>query len=203
MQLASAVLFMVAIAVMSAPAGCGADNGSATGAASPGDETVPSAPGAFVLSSPAFTHRGDIPRDYACEDKGGRDVSPPLSWSNPPAGTAAYAVIMDDETPPCGKGGGACMHWSVFNLPADRTGLAEGEDLGAEAGIAMGRNYTGGNGYAGPCPPGPHVYKITVYALGPGAPMVKSGEAQNRSTFAAYFAGYILDSDTIEGTLTP
>ena len=144
-----------------------------------------------------------MPDICACEDLGGSDISPELSWSNPPAGTTSYAVVMDDETPPCGQGDQACLHWSVFNLPADKISLAAGEDVSAVSGIALGRNYTGTDGYAGPCPPAAHVYNITVYALGQDAPVVKSGGAYTRSSFEEEYAAFILGSDTLQGTFKP
>ena len=38
----------------------------------------------LTLTSPAFAEGGEIPPRYTCE---GEDVSPPLAWSAPPAGT--------------------------------------------------------------------------------------------------------------------
>ena len=38
----------------------------------------------FTLASTAFSHNGAIPSLHTCQ---GRDVSPPLSWTPPPAGT--------------------------------------------------------------------------------------------------------------------
>jgi len=38
----------------------------------------------LVITSPAFTHEGPIPRVYTCQ---GKDISPALAWSGVPAGT--------------------------------------------------------------------------------------------------------------------
>lgn len=193
-------LALAATALLFAP-GCGAKDESTT--ATDSNTAAGTGSASFTLASTSLANRGDIPDKFACEDEGGSDRSPQLSWSNPPAGTASYAIVMDDETPPCGKGDSACMHWSVFNIPAGRTSLAEGEDLAAVSGIALGRNYTGANGYAGPCPPNPHVYKITVYALKEGEPMIKSGGAYTRSSFEQESGAFIIGSDTLEATFTP
>jgi len=195
-SLAAAVLMAQGCGSGDGGPGTGADTGSAPG------ETG-SVAASFSLTSASIDSGGAISKKYACESEGGSDISPQLGWTGPPAGVAAYAVIMDDETPPCGKGASACMHWSVFNIPADKTGLAEGEDMSAIGGVALGRNYTGANGYAGPCPPSPHVYKITVYALSGDAPVIKAGEAYTRAGFEAAFARSIIGSDTIEGTYSP
>lgn len=197
MRVTVSVLFAAAALLLG---GCGSEDGVTAPA---GGATDGAGASSFALASASFESGTAIPDVYACEDEGGSDISPQLSWTNTPGGTAAYAVVMDDETPPCGKGDGACMHWSVFNIPADKMSLAEGEDVGAITGIALGRNYTGSDGYAGPCPPGPHVYKISVYALAEGAPIVKSGSAFTRSSFESEYAAYILASDTIEASFTP
>ena len=39
---------------------------------------------AFHLATTAFTPGGDIPRKFTCQ---GSDVSPALTWTEPPAGT--------------------------------------------------------------------------------------------------------------------
>jgi hypothetical protein len=56
------------------------------------------------LASPAFAEGGEIPTPYTC---GGRDVSPPLAWSDPPSGTKSLALIVDGAGP---RSGTACCH---------------------------------------------------------------------------------------------
>jgi phosphatidylethanolamine-binding protein (PEBP) family uncharacterized protein len=41
-------------------------------------------PQKFILTSSAFQAGAEIPRKYTCD---GDDVSPPVRWENPPAGT--------------------------------------------------------------------------------------------------------------------
>ena len=55
--------------------------------------------GEFALRSEAFTPGDEIPRRHTCE---GEDVSPALSWSDPPADTRALALIVDDPDAPRG-----------------------------------------------------------------------------------------------------
>jgi phosphatidylethanolamine-binding protein (PEBP) family uncharacterized protein len=43
--------------------------------------------GEFALASDAFAHGGEIPRRHTRE---GEDLSPALSWSDPPAGGARW-----------------------------------------------------------------------------------------------------------------
>lgn len=47
----------------------------------------------ITVSSTAFRNADKIPSTYTCD---GRDVSPPLSWSEPPLGTQSFALIVDD-----------------------------------------------------------------------------------------------------------
>src|SRR5829696_8546529 len=39
------------------------------------------------LNSPAFAPNGDIPKEYTCD---GKDLAPPLEWSEAPAGTKSF-----------------------------------------------------------------------------------------------------------------
>jgi Raf kinase inhibitor-like YbhB/YbcL family protein len=134
-------------------------------------------PPLFTLSSPAFRDDGMLPLKYAggilCgKDSRGGNVSPPLAWSNPPAGTKSFAVLMID---PDGRRGLGSVHWVAYGIPAARTGLKEGEgNTPSPPGIIAGKNSRGTLGYTGPCgppPDAPHHYVIDVIALdlAPGA----------------------------------
>ncbi len=116
----------------------------------------------FSLTSPAFVHEQVIPRKYTCD---GSDVSIPLDWTDPPAGTHAFAVIMDDPDAPRG----VFTHWVMYDLPATARELEEGVPKEEElpTGSRQGMNDFNRVGYGGPCPPpGPaHRYFSTVYAL--------------------------------------
>ncbi len=98
----------------------------------------------------------------------GENISPELSWENPPAGTKSFAITMYDKDAPTGSG---FWHWVIFNIPADIHELKP--DAGnlsknlAPAGSIQSITDFGKYGYGGPAPnPGPaHQYLITVYAL--------------------------------------
>ena len=114
------------------------------------------------LKSPAFNHEGDIPNKHTCSDV---DVSPALSWSEPPAGTRSFCLIMDDPDAP----GRVWVHWVIYNIPAQSRAFAEGVPKDAELkdGTRQGLNDFSRTGYGGPCPPpgGPHRYYFKLYAL--------------------------------------
>jgi Raf kinase inhibitor-like YbhB/YbcL family protein len=107
---------------------------------------------AFVLSSTAFQAGHAIPPRYTCDGAG---VSPPLRWKAPPRGTKAFALFVIDID------AGPFTHWTLWDLPPSRTGLAAGTRWSLQ-----GRNSFGRVGYGGPCPPaGRHRYVFTLYAL--------------------------------------
>ena len=110
----------------------------------------------FTLSSPAFADNDVLPLKYAggtlCgKDSRGGNTSPPLAWSNPPAGTKSFAVVMID---PDGRRGLGSVHWLAYNIPANRTALQEGEGGSPPpADVTPGKNSRGIPGYTGPCGP--------------------------------------------------
>ncbi len=114
------------------------------------------------IRSTAFEPNGTIPRKYTCD---GPDVSPPLRWDDPPAGTQSFALIMDDPDAPAGT----WVHWVLFNLPGSARALPENvpRDGQLPDGARQGRNDFRKTGYGGPCPPkGPaHRYFFKLYAL--------------------------------------
>lgn len=110
----------------------------------------------FTVESPAFADNGVMDRKYAGKNPAnanctGENISPPLRWSNVPAGTASLALIVTD---PQGGGGLGVNHWMAYGIPATQTSLPEGAGAGA-AGTAMrmGQNAMGKPAYLGPCPP--------------------------------------------------
>jgi Raf kinase inhibitor-like YbhB/YbcL family protein len=109
--------------------------------------------GTIALSSPAFGDGQSIPVKYTCS---GENVSPPLQWSNVPAGTKSLTLTVNDPDAP----GGHFTHWQVTEIPPTTTGVAEGGHVGVE-----GENGFGNKGWGGPCPPsGEHRYVFTLVA---------------------------------------
>ena len=111
----------------------------------------------MVLASPAFGSGQPIPSRYACE---GDNVSPPLAWSEVPAGTVELALTVVDPD----ASGGQFVHWAVAGLDPALPGLDEGSvpETAVEA-----RNDSSEFGWFGPCPPAgeTHRYVFTLYAL--------------------------------------
>ena len=99
----------------------------------------------------------------------GGNVSPSLTWSNPPAGTKSFALIMVD---PEGRGGLGAVHWVAYGIPGSVTGFAEGEVSKPSPNYVGGKGTAGAATYIGPCTPrgAPHHYTFTLIAtdLEPG-----------------------------------
>lgn len=128
---------------------------------------------AFEVKSPDLSADKPIGMTFVFNDFGcaGENLSPELAWSDPPAGTKSFAVLVHDPDAP--TGGAGFWHWLVTDIPASARGLARG------AGAAGGKklpaparhwdNDYGDAAYGGPCPPpghGAHRYNFTIYALG-------------------------------------
>jgi Raf kinase inhibitor-like YbhB/YbcL family protein len=118
----------------------------------------------FTLRSPAFANQAEIPAKHTCE---GKDVSPPLSWSEPPAGTRSFALIVDDpDAPDPAAPKMVWVHWVLYDLPPGARELREGASRSLPAGAHQGKNDWKRTGYGGPCPPiGRHRYFHKLYAL--------------------------------------
>jgi len=117
--------------------------------------------GALRVSSSAFANDGNIPTEYTCQ---GKSVPPPLTWSQPPAGTKSIAVLVEDPDAP----GGSFQHLAAFNMPPERRSLPSEAVKSVAPGSALstGRNSSGTVGFAPICPPsGRHHYRFEVLAL--------------------------------------
>jgi Raf kinase inhibitor-like YbhB/YbcL family protein len=116
----------------------------------------------FTISSSAFATGENIPVMYTCD---GQSISPPLTWSEGPPGTASFALILEDPDAPVKN----FTHWVIFNLPPDTPGLPEAvpKDGTLASGALQGKNGGGSIGYMGPCPPKglAHHYLFNLYAL--------------------------------------
>jgi Raf kinase inhibitor-like YbhB/YbcL family protein len=115
--------------------------------------TAPWAPGA------------EIPLKYT---QAGGEVSPALSWDNPPDTVVSFALIVHDISAAVNPGTDDVLHWMVWNIPAASRGLPEGVPRGSQLPdgtrqiSVTGPNYRGPGALAsGP----PHVYVFELFAL--------------------------------------
>ena len=127
---------------------------------SPGQPAPP-----FHLMSTSFEHNGPIPVRYTCD---GDNASPELHWTNTPAGTMSFVLIMDDPDAPDPRAPRTkWVHWVLYNLPPELSALSENIDGGKlPPGALAGMNDARRAAYDGPCPPvGRHRYFFKLYAL--------------------------------------
>lgn len=152
---------------------------------------------AFTLSSPDIKPGGRISEAQVFNGFGcsGGNISPALTWKNPPAGTKSYALLVHDPDAP--TGGSGWWHWLVINLPASATGLAAGagkaDGSGLPAGASQINTDFGGPGWGGPCPPTgdkPHRYHFTLYAL-------KTDKLELPAGATAALAGYMVNAHSL------
>ena len=113
------------------------------------------------LASPAFAQGESIPAIHTGESD---DTSPELTWSNAPDTVKSYAVICHDPDAPLVKPGTyGYVHWVLYGIPGNLTGLPEGVDD-----YVQGVNDFGNPGYGGPMPPpghGKHHYFFWLLGL--------------------------------------
>ena len=115
----------------------------------------------------ATKNAGNIKTNPNCV---GENVSPPLSWSNVPAGAKSFALVMVD---PEGRGGLGVNHWVAYGIPVSTTAFVEGAVSQMSDKFVGGKGTAGLGHYLGPCTPpgtGMHHYTFTLIAtdLDPG-----------------------------------
>jgi Raf kinase inhibitor-like YbhB/YbcL family protein len=130
-----------------------------------GGQPAAQRPAPMVLTIAAWPDGQQIPPKYT---QAGEQVSPPLAWTNVPAGTQSFVVNMVDPDVAVQRGPEGQPHWIVWNIPATATGLPEGVKAGAELPDGTRQISASGPNYRGPGAPatGPlHHYTFEVYAL--------------------------------------
>ena len=126
-------------------------------------------PARIAVTSPVLQEGQPIPKDYTAD---GRNISPPIMWSDLPASTKELALICEDPVAPTPQ---PFVHWVVYKIPPTAKGLPEGmpiddtTPLPAELkGTIQGLSGFRRPIWRGPAPPKPgvtHRYHFIVYAL--------------------------------------
>lgn len=145
---------VVTLVAQAPPAG--APQGRAGGAPNP----------PLLMTTTAFQDGGVIPDKYT-QVAGPEAVSPALSWSQVPAGTQSFVLLMHDPEPVLNKTSKMDItHWLIWNIPGTSTGLPENVPAG-ELPDGTRQVSLRSNAYMGPgAPPGPyHHYTFELYAL--------------------------------------
>jgi Raf kinase inhibitor-like YbhB/YbcL family protein len=152
----------------------------------------------LTLQTTAFANGQAIPVRFTGD---GADVSPELTWTEPPAGTKELALIIDDPDAPTPE---PWVHWVIYKLPADVRSLAEGiparPALDRPSGAGQGQNSWGTVGFRGPAPPkghGTHHYHFRLYAL--DAPL-HDAAGLDKNALLKQMKGHILAQAELVGT---
>lgn len=153
----------------------------------------------LIVKSSTFTEGQPIPVEHT-ED--GADLSPALSWSAPPKGTAGFVMIVDDPDAPVSE---PWVHWILAGIPADAVSLPGGfheESLPSQApeGLVQGLNTWGTVGYRGPAPPhghGVHHYHFKLYALDKVLPIA---QGVSKHELLELLSGHVLARGELVGT---
>ena len=150
----------------------------------------------LTIASAAFAQGAELPARFTCE---GKNCSPELHWSGVPANARSLLLIVDDpDAPDPNAPKLTWVHWLLYNIPVQSTGLAEGIapaelPLGTLEGITDFK----GTGWRGPCPPiGRHRYYFRLYALHCMLPDLKR---PNRASLERAMAGQVIASAELMG----
>jgi Raf kinase inhibitor-like YbhB/YbcL family protein len=137
------------------------------------------------ITSPDIRPGDYISVRFTCQ---GLDISPRLEFVNIPERTRSFVLIVHDPDAPSGD----WTHWLVFNIPANKLEIGEGEVPGIE-----GVNDFGRTRWGGPCPPqGTHRYFFELYALDVLLPL---SEGVTRREVEAGMKEHILGKADLEG----
>lgn len=123
----------------------------------------------LTLTTTAFQDGGVVPDKYT-QQVGDAAVSPKLDWSNVPPNTQSFVLHMHDPDVAIGRNTTDVLHWLVWDIPGNATGLPEGvkpEAMSAN-GMMQGKNQGNVIGYRGPGAPAPgpmHHYTWELFAL--------------------------------------
>jgi Raf kinase inhibitor-like YbhB/YbcL family protein len=152
--------------------------------------------GAMRLASDALPD-GRIPVRYS---KDGQNVSPPLAWSELPAGTQELALLFENVTPQTKE---PFVQWLVYGIPADAGGLPEGyrhkRDPKEPLDLRQGRNALDNVGYDGPLGTlGRTIrYRFRLFALDAALDLAPG---LDKAAFLDAIAGHVLEQSDLAAT---
>ena len=170
------------------------------------------------VSSNGFDPGVEIPtefRDNHDTQCAGSNNFPQISWSNVPAGTQSFVLIMQDQTTPF-------VHLNLYDIPSTLTSISkitatvsgDAETVDFTGYGTVGQNSWNGttnpndSGWAGPCPPvgsGAHTYSYRLYALSTATisgGLNQETQASFEATYGSGGTGVILDMAEITAPAT-
>lgn len=151
------------------------------------------------LWSEAFRDREEIPVEFT---RDGRNVSPPVRWSDLPAGTRELALIFEGVTPATQE---PWVHWLAYKIPADWDGLPDGfkhqHEPEEPLHLYHGKNSMDGDGYQGPQGTVGRTFRYRIRLLALDAP-VAGPPGLDRKQFEQEVAGHVVGEAELHATYT-
>jgi Raf kinase inhibitor-like YbhB/YbcL family protein len=157
-------MMTMAVTVLAASAVSAAAQTPAAPAAPARAGGAPAAP-PMTLTTTGWPDGDDIPVKFT---QAGEQVSPQLSWTNAPANTQSFVLLMHDPDVALNGTTDDQLHWLVWNIPATAAGLPEHVPQGSSLPDGSMQVSATGPVYRGPGAPatGPkHHYTIEIFAL--------------------------------------
>ena len=150
------------------------------------------------LTSASFADGAIIPDKYTQASPS--PVSPALAWTNAPAGTQSFALVVDDPDTALQHTTNEVLHWMAFNIPVTATSLPEGvpNEATLPDGTVQPLNTGKKNGFMGPGARGNvyHHYTFQLYALDT---KLSLGPDATRAQVMAAMDGHVLAKAVLVG----
>ena len=150
-------------------------------------------PAPLVITVKAFADGSVIPDKYT---QAGSQTSPAITWTNVPAGTKSFFLYMHDMDVSRNHTTQDQVHWLVWNIPGNTTGLPEGIPRGSRLRDGAYQISASGPVYRGPGAPasGPlHHYAFELFALDTMLNVQPGADAfQTRTSLMQAIEGHIL-----------
>ena len=136
---------------------------------------------------------GTVPLQYT---QVGEEISPALTWTQVPDGVTHFVLVVHDLDALAGGGQDDVLHWLVWNIPGNATGLPQGVPQGPTREDGSRQISATGPTYRGPGAPasGPaHHYAFELYALDApvNVPQTVQSPSETRAAVMAAMAGHV------------
>ena len=112
----------------------------------------------FTLTSPDFKDGRSLPQSSVSPKCSGSNIAPTFQWTNAPANTKSFVLLMTDYDAPYA---GGLHHWVVYNIPASA------QEITGNQPFTEGTSSMHVMTYTGPCPTPTgelHHYFFSYYA---------------------------------------
>jgi Raf kinase inhibitor-like YbhB/YbcL family protein len=143
----------------------------------------------MTITSTAFQNGEPIPAEYGVD---GRNVNPPLTFSEVPPEAKSLLLIVEDPDAP----NGIFTHWILYNMSPAVLQILEGElPLGAQ----QATNDFGALGYGGPKPPAGETHRYVFRLLALDITLKDARPTDRRAEITTLLEGHVIAEAAIVG----